>query len=613
MKKTMNRLCGLALACVVAVCGLVAAPVSAGAVSTQGRVSGITVNSTTIAFAGHEWYVIGYNDGMNAPSGVYTTNSKSATLLAKIDEFGNSAFRLGDTSLQPGYTQYQSNALYYIDNATPPNWVQPNEYLSSTLQLKMADIASGVPQKEQALIHPRSFSTGDQIAGPETPNQLMWPLSQDEWTTVGDSNVLKVTSGNDWSLRSPRDAHAHHVQIANPDGQGCRAADAMKADVYCRPALNLNLSGALFASDAAGGKSAVTAGSWSTAASLQTTDAIKLTQRDSSIVLNSATVTGVSSNTITFDYIANGTFNRLSAIVTDSTGETVKQYVALTDTPAAPGVTGSASVTVPGGLAATDKLRVFAEEVNADSAKMSDFASAEVQLTRAAPTGLAGTAPTTYGGTDGQITGTTAEMEYSADGTTWTSCTASPTSGLAAGSYRVRYKAMVNGIRAIDVAAATVTVGEGAPSAPTVADITAPLPVDEGGTLTLSVPGVAENGAPVTSQGWQISANGTDGWKAFGPATTMTAAHKGQYLRYFATNSVGTGYSNTVQITLNTPQDPRPVPNPPPPPTDPDNPADTTLTPGDNSPISLWTVLCLIAGIGIVGVIMWRRRMGRGA
>lgn len=61
----------------------------------------------------------------------------------------------------------------------------------------------------------------------------------------------------------------------------------------------------------------------------------------------------------------------------------------------------------------------------------------------AAPSGLAGFAPSTENGSDGKITGTTSAMEYAtaADSHDWTDCTDGETTGLAAGTYYVRVKA----------------------------------------------------------------------------------------------------------------------------------------------------------------------------
>jgi len=81
-----------------------------------------------------------------------------------------------------------------------------------------------------------------------------------------------------------------------------------------------------------------------------------------------------------------------------------------------------------------------------------------------APSGLAGVAPTTAGGSDGKITGTTADMEYSTDAAfaSKSDCADTETTGLEAGTYYVRYKEKTNYYAGT---AATVTVGEGTPVA----------------------------------------------------------------------------------------------------------------------------------------------------
>ena len=65
-----------------------------------------------------------------------------------------------------------------------------------------------------------------------------------------------------------------------------------------------------------------------------------------------------------------------------------------------------------------------------------------IKGTKTPPTGLKGIAPSEEGAKDGKITGTTADMEYSTD-TAFTSpkpCTDTETTGLAEGTYYVRYK-----------------------------------------------------------------------------------------------------------------------------------------------------------------------------
>ena len=60
----------------------------------------------------------------------------------------------------------------------------------------------------------------------------------------------------------------------------------------------------------------------------------------------------------------------------------------------------------------------------------------------AAPTGLSGAAPTHENGSNGQITGTSTDMEYSASSafSSASDCSANATTGLSAGTYYVRYK-----------------------------------------------------------------------------------------------------------------------------------------------------------------------------
>ena len=90
-----------------------------------------------------------------------------------------------------------------------------------------------------------------------------------------------------------------------------------------------------------------------------------------------------------------------------------------------------------------------------------------VKRTTGEPTGLTGIAPSADGATDGKITGTTADMEYSTD-TAFTSpkpCGDGETAGLAEGTYYVRYKATATTAAsnwvAVHVRLNTVTVVDG--------------------------------------------------------------------------------------------------------------------------------------------------------
>lgn len=128
--------------------------------------------------------------------------------------------------------------------------------------------------------------------------------------------------------------------------------------------------------------------------------------------------------------------------------------------------------------------------------------------------------------------------DTSAVGTTYYYCVVTNTNPGLAGTQTAATTSNVAEVKIIDT--------------PDIADISAPTAVFVGNPLTLAPPAVTDNGDTVTDEGWGISADGNTGWTTFDPTTTnMTYAHNGQYLRYYAANSVGTSYSNAVQITVN--------------------------------------------------------------
>lgn len=151
------------------------------------------------------------------------------------------------------------------------------------------------------------------------------------------------------------------------------------------------------------------------------------------------------------------------------------------------------------------------------------------------PAGLSADAPSTYGKSDGRITGTTAEMEYSTDEdfTSPSACAADETAGLAAGDYYVRYKADENHLAG---PAVSVTVPQGpvtvtsiaiaTPAAKTAYKVGEPLDVT-GLTLTVtlsdgSTSEVSVNPGMVT--GFSSS--------AAAPSQTLTVTYGGKTTTY---------------------------------------------------------------------------------
>lgn len=149
---------------------------------------------------------------------------------------------------------------------------------------------------------------------------------------------------------------------------------------------------------------------------------------------------------------------------------------------------------------------------------------------------------TTNNNTNGSfIQGATSASYYpdtSAVGTTYYYCIVTNTNLSLAGTQTATATSNVAAVKLIDE--------------PDVAAVAAPTAVFVGDQLALTAPAVTDNGDTVTDEGWEISADGNTGWTTFDLTTTnMTYAHNGQYLRYYATNSVGTSYSSAVQITVN--------------------------------------------------------------
>lgn len=125
------------------------------------------------------------------------------------------------------------------------------------------------------------------------------------------------------------------------------------------------------------------------------------------------------------------------------------------------------------------------------------------------PTGLKGIAPSEEGATDGKITGTTADMEYSTD-TLFTSpkpCTDGETTGLAEGTYYVRYKetgtSAASDYAEVKVALNSVTVvgGTGGGKYAAGTSVKVKVTVPTGKTFTSwSFSGVVLNTAQITQQ-----------------------------------------------------------------------------------------------------------------
>lgn len=181
-----------------------------------------------------------------------------------------------------------------------------------------------------------------------------------------------------------------------------------------------------------------------------------------------------------------------------------------------------------------------------------------VKGTKTPPTGLEGIAPSADGATDGKITGTTAEMEYSTD-TVFTSpipCTDGETTGLAEGTYYVRYKATPttkpSDYAEVKVALNSVTVVGGTGSGKYAAgtSVTVKVTVPTGKAFTCwSFRGVVLNTAQLTQQKITFTMPEND--------VVLTALFKDIDYNIMVTNGASSAptakYQETVMVTANAP------------------------------------------------------------
>ena len=339
----------LALAFVLA-CMPVAAPsvtAEAAPVKLQNSTGAVTVHSTTVAFAGHEWWVIGYGS-----DGVYPQPG-SVTLLAKNNDFGTTAFKYGGTS---------------------------NDYSGSDLQAEMISIATGIntnSPKEYGLIKPRTITTTDDAnnnLATAVTNQHIWPISYGEWGKISNLSDARDFESDYW-LRSPSGTDSVWFGQIGGDGISTDTPGEVRAS---RPALSLDLSSVLLTSSADDtGKRAVTLGKTLSETEIPT-GTIKLTvEDDANLKLASAAFKSVTDRDVTFTYSGATAGTTLSAIIQNKEDQQITHYGQLAVVGASGA--GEAVLTLPDDYNPIyQSIMLFVEELNADT--KTDFASVPLEF-----------------------------------------------------------------------------------------------------------------------------------------------------------------------------------------------------------------------------------------
>ncbi|MEO7976142.1 T9SS sorting signal type C domain-containing protein [Flavobacterium sp.] len=140
------------------------------------------------------------------------------------------------------------------------------------------------------------------------------------------------------------------------------------------------------------------------------------------------------------------------------------------------------------------------------------------------------------------------QLETTVGGNVFSNITIPYTVSFADNGKRIRYYA-TNSCGTTYSNLVSVTVN----AAPTLTTISAPAALCSGGSINPSVPTITANGSTVTASGWQLET--TAAGNVFSNITfpyTVSFADSGKRIRYFATNSCGTTYSNLVSLTVNT-------------------------------------------------------------
>ena len=364
-------LMGTLVAIAMALC---VAPGAAFAAGIQAGQADLTVNTSKVAFAGHEWWVV--CDGAN---GIYP-QADHATLLAANDDFGDSKFRDSISRATDGYTAYEGN--FYANNpAGMAAWTTPNEYAGSTLQQEMESIANGIKtnsSKEYALISARNLTSADGIQGQSIDAQKLWALSAAE---INEYAFDVPTFDVGWRLRSPG---VRGDRSSGVEGSSSYY-DLNFDDNYfsgIRPALLLNLSSILLTSSASeGGKSSAAVGGGLQKAAAAT-GTLKFTMKDSSQTLSIADTSQLYGDPgdklqLSYSNATTGANQYVSCVLVDADGD-VAYYGKLADCSDAAAASGTLSIPLEGVEAGSYTLRLFTEEANADTS--TDFCSEPVEI-----------------------------------------------------------------------------------------------------------------------------------------------------------------------------------------------------------------------------------------
>ena len=327
----------------------------------------LKIDQSRLSFAGHEWWVIGQKTDKS-------NNAPIITLLAVNNDFGDVPFRTGSDGPFENARRYSEDNGYYANNPSDMSqWRKPNEYAGSTLQQKMVSLAEAIPEKEQAVIHPKDITEG--ITGQEVKAQKLWALSQEDSIYLYRNSCKYAAQ---WWTRSSNEVYGYGSWTIHPDGRSGSALN-VDYDAAVRPAMELDLSSVLFISAAEHGKVA----DLTTPIAEYAGDEWKLTLHDSDRDDFTAKTVLVNGSVLEVEYknAKVGDNEYISAVIKDADGS-ISRYTRVVQLDGTTnGTRGRAAIDLTGIDMTGKTLCVFNEQFNGDH--KTDYAGAlrEVKLT----------------------------------------------------------------------------------------------------------------------------------------------------------------------------------------------------------------------------------------
>jgi hypothetical protein len=310
-----------------------------------------------------------------------------------------------------------------------------NTYVGSTLSDAMVTFAGSTLTTNSGIIE-RTLTGGsdaydipppvgyneDHIRGSDATSQKVWPLSVDEAAHLILSN--RVFTGS-WWLRNPG-PYTNYAAGVYSNGFVYPSADTVGREYNLRPALYLDINSSVFSSLIFDIHLAI--------------GACAPQPNDLGIDYSAETVTGLDNDTQGW-----------------SLSDSYAGLTAPTQTTAAPinistniSNTASALYYVKG---TTDTNIYFNSNTNSNGVAQESKSKLVIPARPSAPSGLTGVAPISFGGSDGKITGTSNNMEYTQDPALvtgllgsgllgaspgWTDISGGELTGLSSGTYYVR-------------------------------------------------------------------------------------------------------------------------------------------------------------------------------